>query len=409
MTIKPAILTDPKLREEARRPITGRRLKNQIFVLFCAVTAFLSILVLAVLLVTIFQQGLPHLNWDFLQKRSSENPENSGIISSLVGTLIVCGLCALMTLPLGVATAIFLEEFQPRRQWAKRVRGFIELNIHNLAGVPSVVYGILALTAFVRMFGVLGTPDSPAFEFGADYYYQYFNESRYGIWVPVDSYDSPPPKLVSGLPARTPSGKSIELNVISSSAPWPEDDKSLARRTVREDDVGGPLRVPSWYYFRVPFGRSILAMSLALMLVILPILITASQEALNAVPQSLRDGALGLGATRWQTIRRVTLPAAIPGIMTGSIISMSRAIGEAAPIVIISGTIFMSFLPDSLMSDSSVMPLQIFYWAKQPQSAQYTVQFRDIAATGIIVLLGVLLLFNSAAVFLRYKLEKPLS
>ena len=174
--------------------------------------------------------------------------------------------------------------------------------------------------------------------------------------------------------------------MISSDAPWPEDDKSLARRTVREDDVGGPLRVPSWYYFRVPFGRSILAMSLALMLVILPILITASQEALRAVPQSLRDGALGLGATRWQTIRRVTLPAAIPGIMTGSIISMSRAIGEAAPIVIISGTIFMSFLPDSLMSDSSVMPLQIFYWAKQPQSEQYTVQFRDIAATGIIVL-----------------------
>ena len=200
MTMKPAILTDPKRRQQAMRPINGRRLKNQVFVVFCAVTAFLSILVLAVLAGDDFPAGVAAFELEFpAESRSSENPEDSGIKSSLIGTLVVCGLCAVMTLPLGVATAIFLREFQPRHQWAKRVQGFIELNINNLAGVPSVVYGILALTAFVQMFGVLGTPDSPVFEFGADYYYQYFNEGRYGVWVPVDSYDAPPPKLVSGI------------------------------------------------------------------------------------------------------------------------------------------------------------------------------------------------------------------
>lgn len=406
--MKPAILANPKRREQAMKSSQHRRFKNQLFVVICGATAFFSLLILGTLLFTIFRQGWSHLDLQFLTSPSSDDPRQSGVKLALIGTVIVCGLCGLMTLPVGIATAIFLKEFQPRQRWLKKFQGFVELNINNLAGVPSVVYGILALTAFVQMFGLFGTPDQPAFEVGADYYYQYFNESRFGIWVPVDSHDSPAPRLVEGMPARTPSGTSIELNVISSDAPWPED-KTLARRTLREDDVGGLLPVRSWYHFRLPFGKSILAMSLALMLVVLPIMITAAQEALRAVPQSLREGAYGLGATRWQTIRGVTLPAAIPGMMTGSIIAMSRAIGEAAPIVIISGTIYMSMLPDSLMRDSLVLPLQIYYWIKLPNSPDHAVQFTDLAATGIIVLLGVLLAFNAAAVFLRHKLEKPLS
>ncbi|MCA9068392.1 MAG: phosphate ABC transporter permease PstA [Planctomycetaceae bacterium] len=406
--MKPAILADPERRKSAMKPIQSRQLKNQIFVVLCAVTAFCSLLILAVLLFTIFQQGWAHLNWDFIVNPSTHKPDESGVKFALIGTLMVCGLCAFMTLPLGVATAIFLKEFQPRNIWFKRLQGFVELNINNLAGVPSVVYGILALSAFVLMFGLMGTPENPAFEIGADYYYQYFNEGRFGVWVPVKSDNSPAPELTTGMAVETPSGRPIELNVISSDAAWPED-KSLARRTLREGAIGGFERKRHWYHFRLPFGKSILAMSLALMLVVLPILITASQEALRAVPQSLREGAYGLGATRWQTIRYVTLPSAIPGIMTGSIIAMSRAIGEAAPIVIISGTVYMTLMPDSLMRDALVMPLQIYYWAKLPNSEKYTVQFADIAASGIIVLLGVLLVFNAAAVFLRHKLEKPLS
>lgn len=405
--MKPAILVDPERRLKALKPVGRRNLKNRAFVVACSLTAMFSLLILATLLVTIFRQGWSHLDVQFLTSSSSADPSESGVKYALIGTVVVCGLCALLTLPVGVATAIFLAEFQPRQKWAQKFQGFVELNINNLAGVPSVVYGILALTAFVHMFGVLGTPENPALEIGADYYYQYFNESRFGIWVPVDSDDAPEPVLVDGMAARTPQGETIELNVISGDASWPED-KVLARRTLREGDVGGPLPVRHWYHFRLPFGKSILAMSLALMLVVLPILIAASQEALRAVPQSLKEGAYGLGATRWQTIRLVTLPAAIPGIMTGSIISMSRAIGEAAPIVIISGTIYMTMMPDSLMRDTLVLPLQIYYWAKLPKSPDQTIQFTDLAATGIIVLLGVLLLFNAAAVFLRQKLEKPL-
>jgi phosphate transport system permease protein len=140
------------------------------------------------------------------------------------------------------------------------------------------------------------------------------------------------------------------------------------------------------------------------MLVVLPILIISSQEALMGVPNSLREGAMGLGATRWQTIRRVTLPAAVPGIMTGSIIAMSRAIGEAAPILMIAGIVYISSAPGNLMDDFTVMPLQIYNWAQRPQQ-----EFHEVAATGIIVLLGALLAFNAVAVLIRHKLEKPLT
>jgi phosphate transport system permease protein len=147
----------------------------------------------------------------------------------------------------------------------------------------------------------------------------------------------------------------------------------------------------------------VLAGGLTLMLVVLPIIIVASQEALRAVPDSLREGALAAGSTRWQMVSRMTLPAAIPGIMTGSILAMSRAIGEAAPMLVIAGVVYITFTPNNLMDDFTVMPLQIYNWAGLPQA-----EFHQVAASGIIVLLAILLTFNAVAVMIRQKFQKPL-
>ena len=171
-----------------------------------------------------------------------------------------------------------------------------------------------------------------------------------------------------------------------------------------EGRSSGRIEDPSWYYFRLPFGRSVIAGSLTLMLVILPIVIISSQEALRGVPTSLREAGYGLGATPWQVVRTVTLPAAIPGIMTGAILAMSRAIGEAAPILILAGAIFITNSPSNLMDNFTVMPLQIFDWTGRPQA-----EFRDIAASGIIVLLLILFAFNSVAVLIRQFAQKPTS
>jgi phosphate transport system permease protein len=158
-----------------------------------------------------------------------------------------------------------------------------------------------------------------------------------------------------------------------------------------------------WYYLQFPFGRSVLAAGATLMLLVLPIVIISTQEALRAVPDSLREGALAAGATRWQMVSKMTLPAAVPGIMTGAILAISRAIGEAAPILIISGIVFIRFKPANLMDDFTVMPLTIYNWAGKPQSG-----FFDVAAAGILVLLGVLLTFNAIAIFIRQKFQRPL-
>ena len=165
----------------------------------------------------------------------------------------------------------------------------------------------------------------------------------------------------------------------------------------------------AWYSFRLPFGRSVLAASLTLMLVILPVVIISTQEALRAVPISLRQGAQGLGCTPWQTVRNVTLPAAIPGIMTGCILSMSRAIGEAAPILMISGIVAISQGPQHLMDNFSILPLQIFYWAGLPVNDADPYSFQQVAAGAIIVLLLVLFAFNSVAILLRQIAQKQLS
>ncbi|MBT8484349.1 MAG: phosphate ABC transporter permease PstA [Phycisphaerae bacterium] len=264
----------------------------------------------------------------FVTSPPSRRPERAGIGPSLAGTIWICAVCGLVALPLGVGTAIFLEEYRPKPRWARAAHAFVQLNISNLAGVPSIVYGIIGLTAFVQMFDVLGTPNDPWFTLG------------------------------------TPD---------------------------------------AWYYLQVPFGRGVLAGGLTLMLVILPIVIVSAQEALRAVPDSLRQGSLALGSTRWQTIRRMTLPSAIPGIMTGSILAMSRAIGEAAPVLIICGIVFIRFLPQNVMDEFTALPLQIYDWAGRPQE-----DFHRVAASGILVLLAVLLTFNAIAIVIRQRFQKAM-
>ncbi len=299
--------------------------QNRVFYTICIVATGLSLVALAVLLIAMLTTGWSHLDWDFLTSYASRKPEKAGIKAALWGTIWVCVTCGLTALPLGVGTAVYLEEYAPRN----RVTDFIRLNISNLAGVPSIVYGILGLTAFVQMWGLFGNASDPLIQIG------------------------------------------------------------------QRDD---------WFYFQIPFGRGVFAGALTLMLVILPIVIVSAQEALRAVPNSLREAALAAGATRWQMVRQVTLPAAIPTIMTGSILAMSRAIGEAAPILVIAGIVFIRFTPVNLMDEFTAMPLQIYDWASRPQE-----EFHSVAAAGIIVLLAVLLTFNGLAVLIRHKLQKPLT
>lgn len=302
---------------------TARRLmSNRLFLYACLVATSLAILVLGVLMTSIAIEGWTSLNWRFVDSFASRKPTQAGIKAPLMGSVWVCAICALVALPMGIGTAIYLEEFAKR----SRMKRLIQLNISNLSGVPSIVYGILALAAFVRCFGL--SPD----EHG-----------------------------------------------------W---------------SIGNP---ESLFFLKFPFGPSVLTGGLALALVILPITIIASQEAFRAVPQSLRQGALALGSTRWQVIWRVSLPAALPTIMTGAILAMSRAIGEAAPLLVIGGFLLVFHTPENLMSDFTVLPLQIFNWAGRPQA-----DFHKLAAAAIIVQLIVLLAFNSIAIIIRQKLQRPL-
>jgi phosphate transport system permease protein len=309
---------------EIGTPRRGKALRDQLFVIICVATTALSVLVLGVLVVSIAMQGWKHLDLSFLTSYPSRFPEKSGFKGALWGSVWLCAICALTALPLGIGAAVYLEEFAPRT----KLSNFIHLNIANLAGVPSIVYGVIGLTAFTYMFGLFGTPTDPAFE------------------------------------------------------------------------VGNP---ESPFYIRLPFGGCVLTGGLTLMIVILPIVIIASREALRAVPDSLREGALASGATRWQMVWRMTLPAAMPGIMTGVILAMSRAIGEAAPLLVVGGFLFVTFTPNNLMDDFAAMPLQIYNWASRPQP-----EFYKVAASGIVVLLAILLTFNAVAVVIRQRFQKPL-
>ncbi|MFA6011661.1 MAG: PstA family ABC transporter permease [Desulfobacteraceae bacterium] len=399
----PEIFNDPERMKAAQRSIQHRQLINTVFKNICMSVAGISVVLLLVLLTAIFYLGYETLTLPFLSSPPSPDASTAGFFPAIMGSVWLLVLVMALALPVGVATAITLEEFKPGNRSLRNVHSVLQTNITNLAGVPSVVYGMIGLTLFVSMFQVFGNEKKPAFEWGVRYFDQFYSDSDQ-IWlVPVDASDTPETIPHSSMVAFTPNGKKVDLNIIGPEAQWPEG-ASLSDRTLREDSIPGRIHERSWYYFRIPFGRGVLSGALTLMLVILPIIMTASQEALRAVPYNLREAAWGMGATRWQTVWKITLPSAVPGIMTGTILALSRAIGEAAPLLMIAGIVFISNPPGNIMDDFTAMPLQIYNWAQRPQA-----EFHHIAASGIVVLLAVLLFFNAIAVYIRNKYQKPLS
>lgn len=292
-------MTNPDATPSSRQKLHAVRvLRDRIFVTGFVLAVVIGILGLAALLFDVLIDGLPFLNWHFLTSYASRKPLDSGILAPLAGTVWIVVMTALFTVPIGVGTAIYLEEFASK----SRFNRLIELNIANLAGVPSVIYGLLGLAVFVQFL---------------------FNGSR---------------NLTAG--------------------------------------------------------------ALTMTLLVLPIVVIASQEAIKAVPSSYRDAAYAMGANRWQVVKAVVLPQALPGMMSGIILALSRAIGESAPILIISSLVWVTFVPASPDSKFTVLPLQIFTWISQPQHA-----FRGIAAAGIIVLLIVLLSMNGIAIWIRSKYQ----
>lgn len=411
----------------------GRRvLRDRLFLALCVGATSVSILTLAILLIAIAMKGWRHLDMGFLSGFPSRRPAEAGFKPALIGSVLLCAVCAAVALPIGVATAVFLEEYKPRATWQRRLHGFIQLNIGNLAGVPSIVYGIIGLTVFVRCFGLLGSP----------------NTSTYDKVLHVHLSAG---ETIVGLPAENTDNAIVVLSPVMGRIEVPRErieriDHEYARShlfNLRSGEIiEGALAIPpdpaglritdssgsvheftatevesystrnmlhlgsegSIFYLRLPLGGSILAGGLTLALVVLPIVVIASREAMRAVPSSLREGAFAMGATRWQVIRSMVLPAAMPGIMTGAILAISRAIGEAAPLLVVGGVLFILFTPRNLMDDFAAMPLQIFNWAGRPQEA-----FAEVAASGILVLLGILLILNAAAIVVRQRFSRPLS
>lgn len=279
---------DPRL---ARRKTVGG-----IFYGVFLSAVMVGIIGLVVLLVQTFVEGIPWLDFGFLTSYMSRHPELAGVKAAVMGTLITIVFTAVFTVPIGVGAAIYLEEYAPKN----RLTQIIEVNISNLAGVPSVVYGLLGLGVFVQLMSL---------------------------------------------------------------------------------------------------GKVVLAGALTLTLLVLPIVILASREAIRAVPNEYRLGAFALGADQWQVIKGAVLPSALPGILTGTILALSRAVGEAAPILVISGLVYVTFVPGPL-DRFTVLPLQIFTWVGRPQE-----EFRALAAAGIIVLLIILLSMNTVAVLVRNKYQ----
>ncbi|HWP99779.1 MAG TPA: phosphate ABC transporter permease PstA [Vicinamibacterales bacterium] len=259
----------------------------------------LGIVTLAALVADVVADGAPRLSWAFLTGYPSRRAASAGILPALVGSFFVVGLTVLLAVPAGVAAAVYLEEYGRRGPLAR----LIELNIANLAGVPSIVYGLLGLGLFVRALAL---------------------------------------------------------------------------------------------------GRSLLAGAATLALLVLPTIILAAREALRAVPLSLREASYALGATRWQTVRHVVLPVALPGVLTGVILSVSRALGETAPLITIGALTYVPFVPDGLRSPFTVLPIQIFNWVSRPQA-----EFARNAAAAIVVLLAVLLSLNAVAIWLRDRHSRP--
>lgn len=277
------------------RNISRRHRTARVFRYFCATVTFLAVVVLGVLIFEVTATGLPWLDSQFLNNFPSRFPEKAGIKSALYGTLWLITMTALISIPTGVLAALYLEEYAAHNRFTR----LIEVNIANLAGVPSIVYGMLGLAMFVRFMGL---------------------------------------------------------------------------------------------------ERSVLSGALTMSLLILPVIIIAAREAIRAVPASIRQAAYAVGATRWQVTRAHVLPEALPSILTGVILALSRAIGETAPLIMIGALTYIAFVPEGPMDEFTALPIQIFNWTSRPQQ-----EFHELAAAGIIVLLCVLLTMNALAVFIRYR------
>jgi phosphate transport system permease protein len=289
--------------ETVGRPAASRRAKDLGFLLALLGCLALAILMLGVLLWDVVSDGVGRLDLDFITSFASTDADQAGIQGALWGTIWLMGVCAVFIIPVGVATAIYLEEYADNNRWYNRL---IEVNIQNLAAVPSIVYGILGLAFLVR----------------------------------------------------------------------------------------GPLSL----------GPVVLAGGLTLGLLVLPVVIIAGREAIRAVPPSIREGSMALGATQWQTIWRQVLPAAIPGIATGVILALSRAIGETAPLIVIGTPVFVAFNPNGLDSSFTAMPIQIFDWISRPSNDVNN--YLPLAAAGILLLMIVLLCMNAVAIWLRNRYEQ---
>lgn len=298
MNLAPASTVEAAPRFEPQ--LARRKLAGTLFLGACVAAIGLLLLALVILLYDIVARGLPYLDLDFLTGTPSRKPDEAGVLPALVGSLEIGLMTGLISFPLGVGAAIYLEEYA-RDTFFNRV---LRTNIANLAGVPSIIYGIFGLAIFVRTLAL---------------------------------------------------------------------------------------------------GRAPIAAALTLALLIMPIVIIATMEALRSVPDSQREAAYALGATRWQVVKRSILPAAAPGIMTAIILAMARAIGEAAPLIVIGGATFVTFLPTPFQAGFTVLPIQVYSWAQRPQDA-----FQGIAGAAILVLLVVMLILNGLAIVVRARLSRHL-
>ena len=284
-------------KENYKQNLNSRYTKGKLYFTVFFTALMIAIIGLVILLLQIISQGTEMLSWTFVSSYPSRFPEKAGILSALVGSIWLMGLTGILAVPFGIGTAVYLEEYAPKNKFTQ----FIEINISNLAGVPSIVYGLLGLAVFV-----------------------------------------------------------------------------------------GALNM----------GRTLIAGALTMALLVMPIVILASREAIKQVPYPHREAAYALGATRWEAIRSVVLPSAIPGILTGAILSMSRAVGEAAPVLAVSALVYLTFVPTDPFDRFTVMPIQIYNWVSRPQDG-----FRELAASGIILLLVLLLSMNSIAIYIRSKYQ----
>ncbi len=278
--------------------LPGRKTKAGVVQALLFLVTALAMVILATLIWDIASSGARWLSLDLLTNTPSRKPEEAGLRPALLGTLWVIGLTALFAFPVGVGAAVYLEEYAPHNRWTR----MLKTNIANLAGIPSIVYGLLGLSVFVSLLAL---------------------------------------------------------------------------------------------------GRTVISGALTMALLILPVIIIASQEAIRAVPSSLRQAAFALGATRWQVTRDHVIPAAMPGILTGIILSISRAMGETAPLLVVGAAAYVTFNPTGLTSKYTALPMQIYEWARRPQQ-----EFQDLAAAAIIVLLVLLLMLNATAIYLRQRFAR---